>query len=69
MKFRDASLQVYEKKLFHTSSFMYSAFIFSECIMITSSKETLKVCEHNFFQEIKAESSVICNLPVQLWFL
>ena len=26
------------------------AFIFSECITITSSEEALKVCEHNFFQ-------------------
>ena len=38
------------RKLFHTSSFMYFAFIFSECITITSSEETLKVCEYNFFQ-------------------
>ena len=38
------------KKLFHASSFMYFAFIFSECVTITSSKEALKVCEHNFFQ-------------------
>ena len=36
MKLRDANLQVYEKKLFHTSSFMYFAFIFSECITNTS---------------------------------
>ena len=50
MKLRDASLQVYEKELLHISSFMYFAFIFSECITITSSKEALKVCEHNFFQ-------------------
>ena len=42
-----ASLQ---KELFRTSSFMYFAFIFSECITITSSKEALKVREHNFFQ-------------------
>ena len=41
-----------EKKLFHTSSFMYFTFIFSERITITSSEEILKVCEHNFFQEI-----------------
>ena len=38
------------KKLFHTSSFMYFAFIFSECITITSSEEGLKMCEYNFFQ-------------------
>ena len=29
---------------------MYFAFILSECIMIISSEEALKVCEHNFFQ-------------------
>ena len=38
------------RKLFHTSSFMYFTFISSECIMITSSEEGLKVCESNFFQ-------------------
>ena len=38
------------KKLFHKSSFMYFAFIFSECITITFSEESLKVCEHDFFQ-------------------
>ena len=38
------------KKLFHTCSFMYFAFIFSECITVTSSEEDLKVCEYNFFQ-------------------
>ena len=31
---------------------MYFAFIFSERISIMSSKEVLKVCEHNSFQEI-----------------
>ena len=35
-----------------TSSFMYFAFISSERITITSSKEALKVREHNFFHEI-----------------
>ena len=43
MKPRDANLQVNEKKLIHTSSFMYFAFIFSEYITITSSKEALKM--------------------------
>ena len=38
------------KKLFHTSCFMYFAFIFSECITNTSSKGGLKVCECNFFR-------------------
>ena len=38
------------KKLFHTSYFMYFAFIFSECITNTSSKGGLKVCECNFFR-------------------
>ena len=42
-----ASLQ---KKLFHASSFMYFTLIFSECFTITSSKEALKVCTHNFIQ-------------------
>ena len=32
--------------------------LFSEYITITSSKEALKVCEHNFFQEILTEGSV-----------
>ena len=46
------------KKTFHTYSVMHFAFVFSEYIIfseyitITSSKEALKVCEHNFFQEI-----------------
>ena len=44
---RPASLR---KKNFHTFYFMYFAFIFSECIMITSFEEGLKVCEYNFFQ-------------------
>ena len=35
---------------------------------ITSSEEAFKVCEHTFFQEIKAESSVTCNLHVQSRF-
>ena len=43
-----ASLQ---RKLFHTSSFMYFAFIFSGCITISSSGEGLKACEYNFFQQ------------------
>ena len=30
---------------------MYFAFIFSERITITSFKEALKVCEHDFFRE------------------
>ena len=51
MKLQDANLQVYGKKLFQTSSFIYFAFISSECITNTSSKEVLKVCEHNFFQK------------------
>ena len=52
MKLQNTNLQVYEKKFFHTYSFMYFAFIFSECITITFSEEALKVCKHNFFQEI-----------------
>ena len=69
MKLGDANLQVYKKSLSHTSPFMYFAFIFSECITITSSEEALKVWLHNFFQEIQAESCVTFNLPVQLRFL
>ena len=39
--------------------FIFSEYIiFSVYIMITSSKEALKVCEHNFFQEVLMESSV-----------
>ena len=52
MKLLNANLQVYEKRRFYKSLFMCSAFIFSECITITSSEDALKVCEHNFFQEI-----------------
>ena len=37
--------------IFHTSSFMYFALIFSECMTIPSSEEVLKVCEHNFFRQ------------------
>ena len=48
MKLWDASLEVYEKKPFHTFSFMYFAFIFSECITITSSEEILKVSTISF---------------------
>ena len=32
---------------------------------ITSTEETLNVCEQNFFKEIKTKSRVTCNLPVQ----
>ena len=42
----------FKKKLFHASLFVYFAFIFSEGIIITFSEETLRVYEHNFFQEI-----------------
>ena len=41
----------FTKKLFQTSSFMSFAFIFSECMTITSSEEGLKVCMYNFFQQ------------------
>ena len=58
-----------KKSLFHTSSFMYFAFIFSERVTIKSSEEALKVCQHTFFQKLKANSSVTCNLLVQLWFI
>ena len=51
MKLRDANLQVNEKN-FHTSSFMYFAFIFKEYIAANSSEGPLKVCEHNFVLEI-----------------
>ena len=30
----------------------FFAFIFPECIKISSSKEALQVCKHTFFQEI-----------------
>ena len=33
-------------------SFMYFAFIFSECITITTSVQALKVYEYNFFQQL-----------------
>ena len=48
---------------------MYFVFIFSECIAITSSEEVLKVCEHNFFEEIQVKSSVTCNLVAQFRFI
>ena len=38
---------------------MYFTFIFSERITITFSGEALKVCEHDFFQEVWAKSSVL----------
>ena len=41
------------KKLFRISSFTNFAFIFSESMMITSSKETFKVCEHISFRKYK----------------
>ena len=69
MKLRGVNLQVNEKKLFHTSSFLNFAFIFSEYITIASSEDALKLCEHNFSQEIHTKSSVPCNLPVQLWLI
>ena len=70
MKLRDTNQQVYiKKKLFHTSSFMYFAFIFSERITITSSEKAFKVRKHSFFQEIQAKSSFTCNLPDQLRFI
>ena len=50
MKLRDARLQVYEENSF-TNPFMYFSFIFSECIPITSSEESLKVREGNFLQQ------------------
>ena len=59
----------FRKKNSFTHHPMYFAFIFSECIKITSFEEALKVCEHNFFQEIQVESRVACNLPVQLRFI
>ena len=43
--------EVYEKKLFHTGSFVFFSFIFSERITITS-EEALKAYENNFFKEI-----------------
>ena len=48
-----STIQVSEKKLFHTSSFIYFAFIFSERITIISSEVASKVCELNVFHEIK----------------
>ena len=51
MKLRDVNLQVYEKK-FYIFSLMYFFFILQEHITITSSEESLKMCEQIFFQEI-----------------
>ena len=61
MKLRDANLQV---NLFHVLNVFCLHFL--RIHNITFSGEPLKVCEHNFFQEIQAESS---NLPVQLRFI
>ena len=47
----------FRKKNSFTHHPMYFAFTFPECIKITSFEEALKVCEHNFFQEIQVESS------------
>ena len=68
MKLQDTNLLVNEKNNVFMY-LMYFAFIFSEYFIITPCKEALKVCEHIFFQEIGAESSVTCNLPVQLRFI
>ena len=38
---------------------MYVAFIFWEHITITLSKEALKVCRHNFLQEIFKQKGVL----------
>ena len=43
----------FRKKTLHTSFFVYFAFIFSECIKITSFEEVLKVCEHYSFRKYK----------------
>ena len=40
-------------KAHSTSSFMDFALSFSEYITIPSSEEALKMCQHNFFQEMK----------------
>ena len=61
-----ASLQ---KKVFRTSSFIYFAFIFSEFIMITSSREGLKVCEHNLFQEKISVKECYLQFTFQLRFI
>ena len=53
MKLRDANLQLYEKKLFHTSFFMYFAFIFSKCIKITSSEGVWKCASTISFRKYK----------------
>ena len=68
MKLQDTNLLVNEKNNVFMY-LMYFAFIFSEYFIITPCKEALKVCEHIFFQEIGAESSVTYNLPVQLRFI
>ena len=65
MNLRNANQQVYEKKnLSLIFSFMYFAFIFSECITIISYGDANTV----YFKKYK-ESSVTCNLPVQLRFI
>ena len=64
MKLRDTNLQVNEKKTHSDILFMYFALIFSEYITITSSEEALKMCEHNFFQEIKRKVVSLVIYPL-----
>ena len=65
MELQDANLQLYEKNSFTHPRHDFCLH-FLRIHQVTSFEETLKVYEHNFFQEIQAESSVTCNLPVQL---
>ena len=66
MKLQDSSLQVYEKTVSHI---LFPAFClhFLRFITITSSKEALKVCEHNFFQRKVVLLVVICLFNHDSW--
>ena len=54
------------KNLFHTFSFMLLSSFSQNTHDYFFPEETLKVCEHNFFQVIKSGSK---NLPFQLRFI
>ena len=51
-----------KKKLSHTSSLVYFAFIFSECITITSSEDALKVFDTISFRKYKQKLLLVIYL-------
>ena len=69
MKLRDANLQVNKKNSFtNPPSGIWPSFSKNASRLILP-KRLSKVCEQNFFQKNRANSSVTCNLPVELQFI